>query len=370
MPPKKKGAEKVSKKVEEKRQEKIIQDRTFGLKNKKGASTQKYIKGVAQKVKGQDKSMQHLLAEEHKQKEEKKKEQANEALIASLFKTVVSIKETDGQDPKSIICPYFKQGNCTKGDKCKYSHNLTPQLEKPDLYKDARETKTDITCQFFLEAVISRKHGWFWKCPNGEECLYRHCLPEGYVIPDPTDATVMEIEEEEKIPLEDELEEERQRLPSGGTPVTKDSFYAWLERKNMRKAAKEEEEKKAGLRPSTNFREIFTQDPNAFVDDDSAMDQYQRDEENQAAEEEDQPPQVENLESVEEEKAEGSEDQQTGATYYIPEEGEESKEEAKEQAGDLSSSEEDAQIETNEEETAPEGPSEESVPQAQEESEG
>ena len=272
-----------------------------------------------------------------------------------------------GQDPKSIICPYFKQGTCTKGDKCKFSHNLNPHLEKPDLYKDVRELKTDITCRFFLEAVISRKHGWFWKCPNGDECIYRHCLPEGYVIPDPEDDLAQEMEEEDILPLEDQLEEERQKLPAGGTPVTRESFYAWLERKNMRKTAKEEEERKAGLRPSTNFREIFSQDPNAFVDDDSAMDQYQRDEPNQAAEEEEEPPAI-----AEEQEGEG--DEQAGATYFIPEEGEE-QEEAKAEGGESSEEAKEepsppTDAQTNEEETAPEAPSEDPGPQPSEEPEG
>ena len=357
MPPKKKGQEKVSKKAEEKRQEKIIEDKTFGLKNKKSASVQKYIKGVAQKVKGQERGgTQYQIDEAHRQKEEKKKEQANQALLASLFKTVVTIKEVDGQDPKSIVCPYFKQGVCTKGDKCKFSHNLNPHLEKPDLYTDSRESKTDITCKFFLEAVISRKHGWFWKCPNGDDCIYRHCLPEGYVIPDPDDSVIAELEEEDEIPLEDQLEEERQKLPSGGTPVTRESFYAWLERKNMRKTAKEEEEKKAGLRPSLNFRERFTQDPSAFVDDDSAMDEYKRDEDNQASDEEEKQPV--------DDTPEDSETSQTGHTYIISEDTEETKEEVKE--GDVpgqSPTEEDPSSEPVEEEEVPppEAPSEAAV---------
>ena len=30
-----------------------------------------------------------------------------------------------GADPKSVVCAFFKQGQCTKGDKCKFSHDLT-----------------------------------------------------------------------------------------------------------------------------------------------------------------------------------------------------------------------------------------------------
>lgn len=42
MPPK----NAPSKKAEQKKKEKIIEDKTFGLKNKKGAKTQKYVQQV------------------------------------------------------------------------------------------------------------------------------------------------------------------------------------------------------------------------------------------------------------------------------------------------------------------------------------
>ncbi|VDP22384.1 unnamed protein product, partial [Onchocerca flexuosa] len=42
MPPK----NAPNKKVEQKKKEKIIEDKTFGLKNKKGAKTQKYVQQV------------------------------------------------------------------------------------------------------------------------------------------------------------------------------------------------------------------------------------------------------------------------------------------------------------------------------------
>lgn len=46
-----------------------------------------------------------------------------------------------GVDPKSIVCEFFKKGLCTKGDKCKYSHNLDAnrKTEKIDLYTDRRD---------------------------------------------------------------------------------------------------------------------------------------------------------------------------------------------------------------------------------------
>jgi hypothetical protein len=78
----------------------------------------------------------------------------------------------EGEDPKSILCAYFKAGNCDKGKKCKFSHDLTMEGRnaKIDLYSDPRDRKskekdpnrTDITCTHFLEAVEKGVYGWLW----------------------------------------------------------------------------------------------------------------------------------------------------------------------------------------------------------------
>lgn len=47
MPPK---AQPVGKKAEQKRKEKIIEDKTFGIKNKKGAQNQKYVQQIQNQV--------------------------------------------------------------------------------------------------------------------------------------------------------------------------------------------------------------------------------------------------------------------------------------------------------------------------------
>ena len=46
-----------------------------------------------------------------------------------------------GADPKSVLCVFFKQGQCSKGDKCKFSHDLTLERksEKKSIYADNRE---------------------------------------------------------------------------------------------------------------------------------------------------------------------------------------------------------------------------------------
>ncbi len=122
-----------------------------------------------------------------------------------------------GVDPKTVVCQFYKQGNCEKGKKCKFSHDLSVErkVEKINLYQDTREaeeerkkedgmedwdeeklrqvvmskhgnpkTTTDKVCKYFIEAVENGKYGWFWTCPNGgDKCMYKHSLPPGYSIP-------------------------------------------------------------------------------------------------------------------------------------------------------------------------------------------
>ena len=72
-------------------------------------------------------------------------------------------------DPKSILCEYFKQGTCTKGDRCKFSHNIgvTNKSAKIDIYTDVRrqeeeKKKNDLMADWDdakLQEVVNRKQG-------------------------------------------------------------------------------------------------------------------------------------------------------------------------------------------------------------------
>ncbi len=46
-----------------------------------------------------------------------------------------------GVDPKSIVCEFFRHGQCAKGFKCKFSHDLSVERkgEKIDIYSDQRD---------------------------------------------------------------------------------------------------------------------------------------------------------------------------------------------------------------------------------------
>jgi Zinc finger C-x8-C-x5-C-x3-H type (and similar) len=95
------------------------------------------------------------MEQEQKKKDELKRQQE----LAELFKPIVQQKVPfgnnviacvklellkwflQGVDPKTILCAHFKAGQCNKGAKCKFSHDLdiSRRAVKADLYTDHRE---------------------------------------------------------------------------------------------------------------------------------------------------------------------------------------------------------------------------------------
>lgn len=86
MPPKKQNN--VSKKAVEKKKDKQVEDKTFGLKNKnKSKNVQKYIQEVTKQVKGANTRADRLKEEEKKKKLAAK---AQENDIKSLFALAIT----------------------------------------------------------------------------------------------------------------------------------------------------------------------------------------------------------------------------------------------------------------------------------------
>uniref|UniRef100_A0A2M3Z4G3 Zinc finger CCCH domain-containing protein 15 n=1 Tax=Anopheles braziliensis TaxID=58242 RepID=A0A2M3Z4G3_9DIPT len=314
MPPKKAPAA-ASKKTEAKKKEKIIEDKTFGLKNKKGAKQQKFISQVEKQVKSG--GQHNLIQNVNVKKEEKEKKLKEQKELAKLFKPVATQKLEVGADPKSVLCAFFKQGTCTKGDKCKFSHDLAVERksEKRSIHFDMRDAdandtienwteeklsevvakkhgkektmpSTTIICKYFLDAVERSLYGWFWECPNGEKCIYRHALPPGYVLK--KDKKKADAQKEE-ISLVDLIERERAALGANQTRVTLETFLAWKKRKIQEKKdklQKEEERKKkdfqAGRQNGLSGREMFSFNPEMVdygVDEgEAAIESYGRNE--------------------------------------------------------------------------------------------
>ncbi|KAK9236527.1 hypothetical protein V1525DRAFT_406840 [Lipomyces kononenkoae] len=276
MPPKAAKANKPDRAQIAKKQQ-AVSDKTFGLKNKnKSAKVQKYVQQVeSQGLSGLQKKKE---AEQAQRAAERKAADKAKAEAAELFKPVLQTQKVPfGVDPKTVLCIYFKQGTCTKGSKCKFSHDLDVErkTQKRDLYTDDRgsakaadgmedwddeklrsvilskhgnpKTTTNIVCKYFIDAVETRKYGWFWVCPNGgDSCQYKHSLPAGFTIKtnEQKQAERAAKANEPTLTLEDFLETERHKLGSGLTPVTLETFTKWKQDRVSKKAAEEELQKK------------------------------------------------------------------------------------------------------------------------------
>jgi hypothetical protein len=339
----KKKQPQMSSKAEQKLKNKIIEDKTFGLKNKKKSSkVAKYVQQVQQQVNqaGNRKAMKQEEERKKRLEQKKKEEEKRKTELKEIFKPVqIQQKVPFGVDPKTILCAYFKAGTCQKGNRCKFSHdlNIERKAEKIDLYTDYRsntgkkkknnnnnddetmenwdqsklesvidkkfgkdnsQKPTEIVCKYFLEAIETKKYGFFWECPNGgSKCKYRHCLPPGYVLKkketEEERRAREEAEKENQITLEEFLETERHKLGPNLTPITYESFNKWKAERKQQKE-KEEQEKakakadayqkyKAGMKSGMGFsgRELFDFNPelaNPYDDDDDAMEEYIREE--------------------------------------------------------------------------------------------
>jgi len=320
MPPKKPPA--TSKKNENKKKDKVIDDKTFGLKNNKGAKNQKYIAQVEKQVKAggnpEFKKSEQLRAEQIKKKAEEDKKQAE---MRELFKPIAVQKIQDGVDPKSVFCAFFKQKLCKKGDKCKFSHD--PDVErkaaKRNIYEAEEEEEedamddwdddklaevvakkhgaeklsnaTDIICKHFLDALENSKYGWFWECPDkAKQCKYKHALPKGYVLK--KDKKKAERERDE-VSLEDLIEKERANLDTSKlTKVNLETFVAWKKKKFREKKLEEEKLKdkkktdmKSGKTGGLSGKDIFTFNPSVLSGEGTENDEeggdfeYEREEE-------------------------------------------------------------------------------------------
>lgn len=329
MPPKKQAQAKTQKSVD---------DKTFGMKNKKGAKAQKYVQQVQQAAQNSGRNKKDKAKDELRQAQLSKKEldAKKKAELADIFKPIHIVQKVPfGVDPKTVLCIYFKQGTCQKGARCKFSHdpNVERKSAKADLYTDKRDQDnlengsntpkkednmedwdqaelekavqrhiakdninkpTEIVCKYFLDAIESRKYGWFWDCPNGDKCIYRHALPPGFVLKKKETAEERAereaYEKEHALTIEDFLETERHKLGKELTPVTEETFKKWKEERKLKekdeKIAEAQRKKdaydnfKAGMKSGIAFsgRELFDFNPDWANQqgEDDVMDDYTR----------------------------------------------------------------------------------------------
>lgn len=66
-----------------------------------------------------------------------------------------------GADPKSVVCAFFKLGQCTKGAKCKFSHDLAVERkgEKRSIYVDMRDDDEENALENGGKEIIEKSEG-------------------------------------------------------------------------------------------------------------------------------------------------------------------------------------------------------------------
>ena len=283
----------------------LVEDKTFGMKNKnKSKKVQNYIQQVKQSAENaifrtqkEKETYEEKMAQKAAAHAKKKEEDdwilgggaGNSAMMRALLKKKKEEEEARKAaealiDPKTIVCPDFMQGRCAKGDQCKFLHDDTASRKsaKINLYVDPRgdidrTNATDIVCKYFLDAVEKSHYGWSWECPNGNQCLYRHCLPLGYVFTQKKGKT-MEDSQIDEPDIGELIEIERSKLDlSQCTRVTPETFAAWKEKRQAAREAAIEKERQEAAKKGGNKgmnvlsgRALFTFDPTLFMDDEGA----------------------------------------------------------------------------------------------------
>jgi hypothetical protein len=124
MPPKKDKSQGPGKKPSA---AKVVEDKTFGMMNKMGASAQKQIQQMTANLKNSgSQEEKRKQAEKAAREREKKAAEAAKAELDALMNKPAQIQKVPfGVDPKTVVCIFYKKGDCEKGKKCKFTRSFT-----------------------------------------------------------------------------------------------------------------------------------------------------------------------------------------------------------------------------------------------------
>ncbi|XP_075591128.1 uncharacterized protein LOC142598032 [Dermatophagoides farinae] len=267
-------ADKGAKKAKEKEKLKIIEDKTFGLKNKnKSKAVQNYISSLKAQVLGTKIKTKDEIKAETTEQMEKRKEEKQKKLASSLEKAQKAMQALNAQMAKakeakaasSKIDIYSDPRDLKNQTMDSWTQEMLEDvIKKRHGEKDNRSTT--VVCKYFLEALEKRQYGWFWVCPNGEKCMYRHALPPGYVLKSIAKKT---DEEPEPLTLEEVIENKRSMLKSNGTPVTLERFLEWKEKRKIQAAEEKTAQPSQLKNKQMSGRALFEYNSDLFRDDEA-----------------------------------------------------------------------------------------------------
>lgn len=214
MPPKKEQG--PSKKVDQKKKQKVIEDKTFGLKNKnKSKKVQQHIDAVTRTVMNSGDRRQRQLEEQRKQERaalkaaRKAEKDEQDALFGAALLNIQKKTTTNTKEGKNEAKGRDADAENKKG---------TSRAMKMMFQMDAQEMEAK------LKEDVSRNKARSGCRQKSKTQFFCSLLQPNYV---PT--------------LEDEIEAERQKKvaelkKSGkGTPVTPETFAAWQEKKRKKR---------------------------------------------------------------------------------------------------------------------------------------
>lgn len=202
---KKKGGGGSSRKSEERAKKAMIEDRTFGMKNKKGKKQQKMIATIKNQVNSrgagkQNKGIQALESEAYEKKKAKKKREKAASQMAKLL----GIAKEEAAVLAGLKKKKKKKKKATDGDALRAGGN-----NEAGAVSDRRAARRRLRKQRKKQKLAD---------VDLEDLMY-----------------------EEETPIEEIIEQERKELIESGkplTPVTLENFLAWKKKKKKTKDAK------------------------------------------------------------------------------------------------------------------------------------
>lgn len=294
-------APKVVDKARQQQREKIAEDKTFGLKNKnKSKQVQKYIKSLTSNAAGAPKGGKEQEARDKKATKAADIQKA--ALMNSLFNMSTDKKGRAFDPVAKKKAKEAEEQAIAGGSKLKEEvrKEIIEGIANSITLTNPKGVRMSELGGHPILQTLKTKHAESFKSIS--LLLFIKANDKIYWVDDPENNNPLvrcmaDVEAEvapDERPIEEILEERRAALPPGGTPVTKQTFKEWKEKKEAERLAEVEASRQAIIKKDggkglvgMSGRDLFTYDATLFVDDDGAASDYDEREEDPDDDDED-----------------------------------------------------------------------------------